>query len=154
MYAPGSLSLLGLANLVRHADPAEVQTFAMRTKGLLVWNTISQCMGAYVTWVDAIALDKIGMPLCKPVYFRLLIDVIPSGYKYYGVYMPLVAIQWALAYKCRYFALSFRVPRINVSFTVMVETRNYTLGKCPLPFNVPQALTTMFLTCRGNLHGL
>lgn len=41
----------------------------MRTKGLLVWNTLSQCMGAYVTWVDAIALDKIGASFagCLPV---------------------------------------------------------------------------------------
>lgn len=61
MYVPGFLALLASAYLFRHADPAEIQTFAMRTKGLLVWNTFSQCMGAYVTWVDAIALDKIGM---------------------------------------------------------------------------------------------
>ncbi|GAW03554.1 sugar transporter [Lentinula edodes] len=58
---------------------ASMQTFSMRSKGLLVWNTVSQLMSAYVTWVDAIALDAI-------------------GYKYYIVYMPLVVIQWVLVY--------------------------------------------------------
>jgi hypothetical protein len=43
-----------------HTDPAEIQTYALRGKGLLVWNTLSQLMGAYVTWVDAIALNAIG----------------------------------------------------------------------------------------------
>lgn len=71
-----------VSHVTSHLDPAEIQTFAMRTKGLLVWNTFSQCMGAYVTWVDAIALDKIGMsstptfslsfnPLMKTILFRL-----------------------------------------------------------------------------------
>lgn len=63
------------------SDPAEVQTYSMRSKGLLLWNTVSQLEGAYVTWVDAIALDSI-------------------GYKYYAVYMPLVIIQWFLVYFC------------------------------------------------------
>ncbi|KAJ3918672.1 general substrate transporter [Lentinula edodes] len=66
-----------LPSTMTFLDPAEVQTFSMRSKGLLVWNTVSQLMSAYVTWVDAIALDAI-------------------GYKYYIVYMPLVVIQWVL----------------------------------------------------------
>jgi SP family sugar:H+ symporter-like MFS transporter len=32
----------------------------MRTKGLLVWNTVTQFEYAYVTFVDAIALNSIG----------------------------------------------------------------------------------------------
>jgi SP family sugar:H+ symporter-like MFS transporter len=40
--------------------PAEIQTFSMRTKGLLVWNSITQVEYAYVIFVDAIALDAIG----------------------------------------------------------------------------------------------
>ncbi len=35
----------------------------MRSKGLLVWNTITQFETAYVVFVDAIALDAIGMSL-------------------------------------------------------------------------------------------
>lgn len=54
----------------------------MRSKGLLVWNTCSQLLSAYVTWVDAIALDAI-------------------GYKYYAVYMPLLIIQFFLARRCK-----------------------------------------------------
>lgn len=54
----------------------------MRSKGLLVWNTTKQLLSAYVTWVDAIALNAI-------------------GYKYYAVYMPLLVIQFFLAYRCK-----------------------------------------------------
>lgn len=39
----------------------------MRSKGLLVWNTVTQLEYTYVTFVDAIALDAIGqllMPIC------------------------------------------------------------------------------------------
>ena len=32
----------------------------MRSKGLLVWNTLSQFTGAYVVFVDAVALNAIG----------------------------------------------------------------------------------------------
>ncbi|KAJ4497419.1 putative hexose transport-related protein [Lentinula lateritia] len=73
------LGFFNASNPVLYSYPAEVQTFSMRSKGLLVWNTVSQLMSAYVTWVDAIALDAI-------------------GYKYYIVYMPLVVIQWVLVY--------------------------------------------------------
>ncbi|WVO17757.1 hypothetical protein L204_105455 [Cryptococcus depauperatus] len=64
---------------ILYSYPAEVQTFSMRSKGLLVWNTITQLEGAYTTWVDAIALESI-------------------GYKYYIVYMPLIVTQWLIAY--------------------------------------------------------
>ncbi|OWZ38215.1 sugar transporter [Cryptococcus neoformans] len=73
------LGCFNFSNPILYSYPAEVQTFSMRSKGLLVWNTVSQLEGAYVTWVDAIALDSI-------------------GYKYYVVYMPLVIIQWFLVY--------------------------------------------------------
>jgi SP family sugar:H+ symporter-like MFS transporter len=46
-------------------------------------------MGAYVTWVDAIALEAI-------------------GYKYYAVYMPLVIIQFFLCWRCESTSLSYR----------------------------------------------
>ncbi|OCF42858.1 sugar transporter [Kwoniella heveanensis CBS 569] len=73
------LASFNFANPVLWSYPAEVQTFSMRSKGLLVWNTVYQLQSAYVTWVDAIALEAI-------------------GYKYYAVYMPLVVIQWFLVY--------------------------------------------------------
>ncbi|KAJ3742499.1 general substrate transporter [Lentinula detonsa] len=73
------LGFFNCSNPVLYSYPAEVQTFSMRSKGLLVWNTVTQLMGAYTTWVDAIALNSI-------------------GYKYYIVYMPLLVIQWVLVY--------------------------------------------------------
>jgi len=75
------LGCFNFSNPILYSYPAEVQTFSMRSKGLLVWNTLSQFTGAYVVWVDAIALNAI-------------------GYKYYIVYMPLVIIQWILLWKC------------------------------------------------------
>lgn len=56
---------------------------------------------------------------------------ISLGYKYYGVYMPLVAIQWALAWKCRYSTLNVHCDSADLTarFLVMVETRGFTLGK-------------------------
>lgn len=45
---------------VLYSYPAEVQTYSMRAKGFLVWNTVTQIEYAYVTFVDAIALDAIG----------------------------------------------------------------------------------------------
>ncbi|KAJ3784674.1 general substrate transporter [Lentinula aff. detonsa] len=73
------LGFFNCSNPVLYSYPAEVQTFSMRSKGLLVWNTVTQLMSAYTTWVDAIALNSI-------------------GYKYYIVYMPLLVIQWVLVY--------------------------------------------------------
>ncbi|KAL7425258.1 hypothetical protein Q5752_000946 [Cryptotrichosporon argae] len=92
------LGFFNFTNPVLYSYPAEVQTFSMRSKGLLVWNTISQLEGAYVTFVDAIALDAI-------------------GWKYYIVYMPLIVIQWILAY------------------FYMVETKGYTLEEIALAFD-------------------
>ncbi len=60
LYSCRPLGAVSYAWLIL-ADPAEVQTFSMRSKGLLVWNTLTQFAGAYVTWVDAIALNAIGM---------------------------------------------------------------------------------------------
>lgn len=62
---------------VIYSYPAEVQTFSMRTKGLLVWNTLTQIQNTFVVFVDSIGYTRI-------------------GYKYYAVYMPLVIIQWFL----------------------------------------------------------
>jgi hypothetical protein len=59
----------------------------MRSKGLLVWNTVTQLETAYVVFVDAVALDAI-------------------GFKYYIVYMPLVIIQWILVWRCKWRGLS------------------------------------------------
>ncbi|WVO17095.1 hypothetical protein L204_104782 [Cryptococcus depauperatus] len=73
------LGTFNFSNPILFSYPAEVQTFSMRSKGLLVWNTVSQLETAYVTWIDAIALHSI-------------------GWKYYSVYMPLIIIQWILVY--------------------------------------------------------
>ncbi|ODN74296.1 sugar transporter [Cryptococcus wingfieldii CBS 7118] len=73
------LGFFNFACPILYSYPAEIQTYSMRSKGLLVWSTVQQFQGAYVVFVDAIALDAI-------------------GYKYYAVYMPLVIIQVALAY--------------------------------------------------------
>ncbi|WRT66038.1 uncharacterized protein IL334_002990 [Kwoniella shivajii] len=92
------LGFFNAACPIIYSYPAEVQTFSMRSKGLLVWNTVYQLQSAYVTWVDAIALEAI-------------------GYKYYIVYMPLVIIQFALAY------------------FFMVETKGYTLEEIAVAFD-------------------
>jgi SP family sugar:H+ symporter-like MFS transporter len=85
----------------------------MRSKGLLVWNTVNQIMGAYVTWVDAIALEAI-------------------GYKYYAVYMPLVIIQFFLCWRCK----SSSIPSsTSLTDADMVETKGYTLEEVALAFD-------------------
>ncbi|RXK37335.1 sugar transporter [Tremella mesenterica] len=99
------LGCFNASNPVIYSYPAEIQTYSMRAKGLLVWNTVQQLEGAYVTFVDAVALDSI-------------------GYKYYAVYLPLVAIQWVL---CYYF---------------MVETKGYTLEEIAIAFDGRSALST------------
>ncbi|KLT43733.1 putative hexose transport-related protein [Cutaneotrichosporon oleaginosum] len=71
------LGAYNYANPVLWSYPAEVQTFSMRSKGLLVWNCFTQVQAIYCVFVDSIALNSI-------------------GYKYYAVYMPLVIIQWFL----------------------------------------------------------
>jgi MFS family permease len=72
------LGAFNFSNPVLYSYPAEVQTYSMRSKGLLVWNTVTQIQTIYVTFVDSIALNAI-------------------GWKYYIVYMPLVIIQSRLA---------------------------------------------------------
>lgn len=71
------LGTYNFSNPILYSYPAEVQTFSMRSKGLLVWNCFTQVQAIYCTFVDSIALNSI-------------------GYKYFAVYMPLVIIQWFL----------------------------------------------------------
>ena len=73
------LGFFNASNPVAYSYPSEILTFSMRSKGLLVWNTVSQLFSAYATFVDPIGLNHI-------------------GYKYYIVYMPLVISQWILIY--------------------------------------------------------
>ncbi|KAJ3812899.1 general substrate transporter [Lentinula lateritia] len=120
------------------SNPAEVQTFSMRSKGLLVWNTVSQLMSAYVTWVDAIALDAI-------------------GYKYYIVYMPLVVIQWVLVYFCKS-SLSINQKMwthyLIYRFTDMVETKGYTLEEIATVFDGKNpSLTSVDILPAGEQQG-
>lgn len=68
------MGFYNFCNPILYSYPAEVQTFSMRSKGLLIWNSVTQIQAIYVTFVDSIALDAI-------------------GYKYYIVYMPLVILQ-------------------------------------------------------------
>lgn len=99
------LGFFNFSNPVLWSYPAEVQTFTMRSKGLLLWNQINQLCGAYTTWVDSIALGKI-------------------GYKYVAVYIPLVVIQWGLAYK------------------FMVEAKGLTLEQIAEVFDGPGSFTS------------
>jgi len=100
-----------LADPVLYSYPAEVQTYSTRSKGLLVWNTCSQLFSIYTTYVDSIALDVIGkfnLLSRTRIRKRVLLTLVSSssslpftsGYKYYIVYMPLIVIQWCLAYCC------------------------------------------------------
>lgn len=85
------LGAFNFSNPVLFSYPAEVQTYSMRSKGLLVWNIVTQFEYAYVTFVDIIALNAI-------------------GYIYYAVYMPLVIIQFGLTWKCMSSFLRLRRP--------------------------------------------
>jgi SP family sugar:H+ symporter-like MFS transporter len=129
--------------------PAEVQTFTMRSKGLLLWNQINQLCGAYTTWVDSIALGKIGE--CRlPRWQRMLTNAVStnaSGYKYVAVYIPLVVIQWGLAYKCQSSPrLSWRLYRSKAEppflMTVMVEAKGLTLEQIAEVFDGPGSFTS------------
>jgi hypothetical protein len=66
----GQLSLvsahqsLSIIDPVLWSYPAEVQTFTLRSKGLLLWNQLTQLWGGYTTWVDSIGLAKIGKIFC------------------------------------------------------------------------------------------
>ncbi|KAH7878439.1 putative hexose transport-related protein [Lentinula edodes] len=132
------LGFFNASNPVLYSYPAEVQTFSMRSKGLLVWNTVSQLMSAYVTWVDAIALDAI-------------------GYKYYIVYMPLVVIQWVLVYFCKS-SLSINQNMWNYYLTYrfidMVETKGYTLEEIATVFDGKNpSLTSVDILPPGEQQG-
>lgn len=107
------LTIFNFANPVLWSYPAEVQTYSMRSKGLLVWNTVNQIMGAYVTWVDAIALEAI-------------------GYKYYAVYMPLVIIQFFLCWRYMVETKGYTLEEVALAFdgsssslALDVEATNY-----------------------------
>ncbi|WVQ79726.1 hypothetical protein IAT38_001826 [Cryptococcus sp. DSM 104549] len=77
--------------------PAEVLNYSIRGKGMAVWNTVNQAWGAYGAYVNSIALSAI-------------------GWKYYCVYLPILAIQWLLVY------------------FFMVETKGYTLEEIAMAF--------------------
>ncbi|TYJ52866.1 hypothetical protein B9479_006501 [Cryptococcus floricola] len=62
-----------------YSYPAEILNYEIRGKGMAVWNTVNQGWGAYGSYVNSIALDTI-------------------GYKYYCVYIPILALQWVLTY--------------------------------------------------------
>jgi hypothetical protein len=49
-----------------YSYPAEVQTFSMRSKGMLVWNAVTQIEYVYTAFVDAVALEAIGM--CRSLF--------------------------------------------------------------------------------------
>lgn len=87
----------------------------MRSKGLLVWNTLSQLTGAYVVFVDAVALERI-------------------GWKYYIVYMPLIIIQWLLLYRCEWDVCQNDWNHTDM-YTDMVETKGYTLEEVAFAFD-------------------
>lgn len=106
-------------------DPAEVQTYSLRTKGLLIWNQLNQIAGAYTTWVDAIALEKIGGERASPFLLcpdhGVNLSFTLQAY-YFIVYMPLVIIQWIL---------------IKL---FMVETHGFTLEEITLAFGGQDAV--------------
>ncbi|WVQ84277.1 hypothetical protein IAT38_006429 [Cryptococcus sp. DSM 104549] len=80
-----------------YAYPAEILNYSIRGKGMAVWNTVNQAWGAYGSYVNSIALDNI-------------------GWKYYCVFIPILAFQWVLAY------------------FFMVETKGYTLEEIAMAF--------------------
>lgn len=107
------LGSFNTTNPILYSYPAEVQTFSMRSKGLLVWNTLSQLTGAYVVFVDAVALERI-------------------GWKYYIVYMPLIILQWLLLYRYMVETKGYTLEEVAFAFDgstahlVDVEQFNHT----------------------------
>lgn len=91
------LGCFNFSNPILYSYPAEIQTYAIRSKGLLVWNTVTQLQTAYVVWVDSIALNAI-------------------GYKYYIVYMPLVILQWIFAWKYMVETRGYTLEEISIAF--------------------------------------
>ncbi|ORY30799.1 putative hexose transport-related protein [Naematelia encephala] len=125
------LGAFNFTNPVLYSYSAEVQTFSMRSKGLLVWNTVSQFEGAYVTWVDSIALNAI-------------------GWKYYIVYMPLVIIQWLLTWRCEY---PWWYLDALADLADMVETKGYTLEEIALAFDSSSSLVNVNLLPQAEIEG-
>ncbi|WRT66776.1 uncharacterized protein IL334_003739 [Kwoniella shivajii] len=85
-----------------YSYPAEVLNYTLRGKGMAVWNTVNQAWGAYGSYVNSIALANI-------------------GWKYYLVFVPILSVQWVLAY------------------FFMVETKGFTLEEIALAFEGPNA---------------
>jgi hypothetical protein len=91
----------------------------MRSKGLLVWNTVTQIQTIYVTFVDSIALNAI-------------------GWKYYIVYMPLVIIQWILVKFFMVETRGYTLEEVAYAF----DSRNSSFADLPIasaPQQVGQA---------------
>ncbi|WWD05123.1 hypothetical protein V865_003195 [Kwoniella europaea PYCC6329] len=80
-----------------YSYPAELLNYSLRGKGMAVWNTVNQAWGAYGSYVNSIALDTI-------------------GWKYYLVFVPILSVQWVLAY------------------FFMVETKGFTLEEIAIAF--------------------
>ncbi|ODN84256.1 hypothetical protein L202_00245 [Cryptococcus amylolentus CBS 6039] len=90
----------GPANFISplfYSYPAEILSYSIRGKGMAVWNTVNQAWGAYGSYVNSIALANI-------------------GWKYYCVFIPILAVQWVAAY------------------FLMVETRLLTLEEIAIAF--------------------
>jgi hypothetical protein len=109
------LGTFNFTNPILWSYPAEVQTYSMRSKGLLVWNTISQIQTIYVVFVDSIALNAI-------------------GWKYYIVYMPLVIIQWILIKIFMVETHGYTLEEVGFAF----ESRNSSTVDFP-PVSTPAA---------------
>lgn len=96
------LGVFNVACPIIYSYPAEVQTYSMRSKGLLVWNQAQQVQGTYVTFVDSIALNRI-------------------KYWYYLVYLPLLIIQWILIKLYMVETNGFTLEEIALAFDSMTN---------------------------------
>lgn len=97
IWALSILQVGSLTEQVSTSDPvlapvlfsysAEVQTFSMRSKGMLIWNAVTQIEYVYTTFVDAVALDAIGQSCntdlslrpCLTFRIQVLRRVHPAG---------------------------------------------------------------------------
>jgi SP family sugar:H+ symporter-like MFS transporter len=91
------LGIFNASNPVLWSYPSEIQTFSMRSKGMLVWNTASQLFSGYTTFVDSVALRSI-------------------GWKYYIVYMPLIVLQFGLMWKYMVETKGYTLEEIATAF--------------------------------------
>lgn len=124
------LGAFNFSNPVIYSYTPEVQTFEMRSKGLLLWNQSTQLFGAYTGYVDSVALNRI-------------------GWKYFFVYMPLVIIQWCLCYRCECFPSLLDSHNDTLADSLqpfllkdMVEVRGLTLEQIAEAFDGPGSFTT------------